>query len=358
MGRNGSNFDGRAADAILNTNQLSVFFVYVDGTQGWKVTQNDSGSYGASYVTATGGTIVTCGDYKAHIFTGPGTFCVSNAGNPFGSTTVDYLVVAGGGSGSFANFGGGGGAGGFRFSNSYSLPAPTTSPLANPTGITASVTAYPITVGGGGANPTVPGAGTNGSNSIFSSITSAGGGAGRNSCNTTGNAGGSGGGSIGGPTPTSGYPGGAGNTPPVSPPQGNPGGAGYDGISFNTQGGSGGGAGAAGGDAGPGSSAPGGVGSYIDDNFIGLTAPSYGTPGPVGSTRYFAGGGGGAADTPACTTYPGGAGGGGTGGNPATPASDRPGTVNTGGGAGAGAGNPLNNNNGGSGIVIIRYKYQ
>ena len=44
--------------------------------------------------TATGGTITTCGDYKIHTFTGPGTFCVSLSGNPAGSTTVDYLVVA------------------------------------------------------------------------------------------------------------------------------------------------------------------------------------------------------------------------------------------------------------------------
>ena len=43
--------------------------------------------------------ITTCGDYKIHTFTGPGTFSVSCAGNPAGSNTVDYLVVAGGGGG-------------------------------------------------------------------------------------------------------------------------------------------------------------------------------------------------------------------------------------------------------------------
>jgi hypothetical protein len=31
------------------------------------------------------------------IFTGPGTFTVTCAGNPLGSNSVDYLVVAGGG---------------------------------------------------------------------------------------------------------------------------------------------------------------------------------------------------------------------------------------------------------------------
>src|SRR6056300_1487456 len=98
VGRNGSNFDGVATDPVLTTDQLSVFFVYVDGTEGLKATQSDSGSYGAAYITATGGTITTCGDYKIHTFTGPGTFCVSStapapSGNP---NNVDYLVVAGG----------------------------------------------------------------------------------------------------------------------------------------------------------------------------------------------------------------------------------------------------------------------
>ena len=42
---------------------------------------------GNNFVAATGGTETTsCGNYKIHTFTGPGTFCVSNAGNPSGST--------------------------------------------------------------------------------------------------------------------------------------------------------------------------------------------------------------------------------------------------------------------------------
>jgi hypothetical protein len=86
---------------------------------------------------ATGGTITCCGDYKIHTFTGPGTFCVSCAGNPCGSNTVDYLVVAGGGGGG-DDSGGGGGAGGFR--ESHSAPVSgcyTASPLATCTGITS-----------------------------------------------------------------------------------------------------------------------------------------------------------------------------------------------------------------------------
>src|SRR6056300_499544 len=36
VGRNGSNIDGFATDAVLNTNKLSVRFVYIDSTRGWK----------------------------------------------------------------------------------------------------------------------------------------------------------------------------------------------------------------------------------------------------------------------------------------------------------------------------------
>ena len=51
----------------------------------------------SKFIAATGGTVTTCGNFKIHTFTGPGTFCVSCAGNAAGSNTVDYLVVAGGG---------------------------------------------------------------------------------------------------------------------------------------------------------------------------------------------------------------------------------------------------------------------
>ena len=37
-----------------------------------------------AFVTATGGTVTTCGILKIHTFTGPGTFCVSCAGNAVG----------------------------------------------------------------------------------------------------------------------------------------------------------------------------------------------------------------------------------------------------------------------------------
>jgi hypothetical protein len=55
------------------------------------------------FVTATGGTVLTCGNYKVHVFTGPGTFSVSCGGNDLGSNSVEYLVVAGGGGGRSRN---------------------------------------------------------------------------------------------------------------------------------------------------------------------------------------------------------------------------------------------------------------
>ena len=371
VGRNGSLFDGAASDPVLSTDQLSVFFVYVDGTQGWKTTQNDSGSYGALYISATGGTITTCGDYKIHTFTSPGTFCVSCAGNPGGSDAIEYTVVAGGGSGGGGYYAGGGGAGGFRFASPSLAPlCYPAKPLAGST-LTATATGYPITVGGGGSAPTSDDEqGNPGSNSIFSTITSAGGGGGGSwgngvadvRCGVPGGSGGGSGTNNGPGTAPSNAIGGTGNTPPVSPSQGNDGGDGGTGVGTGPDGtapsAGGGGALAVGQDLqpGPGAGGYGGVGG-------GLPA-AFGANGqPCGSFRYYAGGGGGGGDNGTCNV--GGLGGGGAGGRyppggPANPVmSGTPGTVNTGGGGGGKSGDaPFFSGNGGSGIVIIRYKYQ
>ena len=377
IGRGGSPINGaNSADVVIETAGASIFLVYVDASQGWVATQDDSSTFsGDSFIEATGGNaIITCGDFKTHIFTGPGTFAVSTIASCATNNKLDYLVTAGGGGGagnrpsSGPTAGtGGGGAGGFRTANSLSLPEPLTSPLANPTGLTATAASLPITVGAGGAAGTqdgpVPSAiGVNGSPSIFSTITSAGGGYGlyHNVPGTPGVTGGPGG-SGGGSGRDVGSPGGTGNTPPVSPPQGNNGGSSNP-APYGAAGG-GGGAGAVGGNGTtsntPGSEVggPGGVGSFIDANFVGPTAPSYGTPGPVSNTRYFAGGGGGGVweNSPGVGT--GGAGGGGAAamGNGCGPGGTATsGTVNTGGGGGGG----LNGGAGGSGIVMIRYKFQ
>jgi len=373
--RNGSKMDGDCASSGISTNGESVTLIYVDGTKGWtSILDNTTAKYGTAYVNATGGTIVTCGDYKTHIFTSDGCFSVSNAGNPAGSNTVDYLVVAGGGGGGATrpcgSGTGGAGAGGFRTSNYYTLPV--ASPLANPTNLPVSVGSYPITIGAGaagvGPQPSDYISGLNGSPSSFSSITSAGGGGGSGgnaqiAPGYAGNGGSGGGGGYNSAPPCTAL----GNTPPVSPPQGNPGGSNSPATNQPYAAAGGGGAGAAGGTSptcNVGGS--GGIGSYVSNAFISPTcSPSYGTPGPVCGARYFAGGGGGGGGlivpTPAPSTGgPGGSGGGGAGaGNPSPGGIGTNGTVNTGGGGGGNVGNTaVGGTSGGSGIVIIRYKFQ
>jgi hypothetical protein len=321
---------GVTENAILSTEGQSVTFVYVDATEGWKNVQDSTSNVtGNPNLVATGGTITYCGDYKIHTFTGPGTFTVCKVSQTVADNTVSYLVVAGGGSGG-EYYGGGAGAGGFREYKNSCDPY-TASPLnGNPGGTAVTVTAqaYPITVGAGGADTAPQQPGNNGSNSVFSTITSTGGGFGAGSSAPSGSAaanggpGGSGGAGVRGGTA------GSGNTPPVSPPQGNDGGAG------SPNSGSGGGAGATGSpsDSGTGGA---GVGTLIN--------PATGESGPS-CLQYYSGGGG-AAGAPT----QGGIGGGG-GNNPGEPGA---GSANTGGG---GAGNT--DGGGGSGIVIIRYKYQ
>jgi hypothetical protein len=341
IARNSSNINGAAADQDITFNYAAVTFVYVDSTVGWRSVDtsnlNDIETQPA-FIVATGGTVLTCGDFKTHVFTGPGTFTVSCAGNPLGSDSVDYLVVAGGGSGG-KNQGGGGGAGGYR----QNYPSPTTA------GLPVTAQGYPITVGSGGARPACSNTpGDQGNNSIFSTITSTGGGGGSNAATpSTSLTGGSGGGGD----PNS--PGSAGNTPPVSPSQGNPGG---DSSNPNGAGG-GGGASAAGGSSSTPTAGSGGDGSPIATAFFGPTSPSYGTPGPAPG-RYFAGGGGGSAHASPGIHGTGGAGGGGQGGGTSNPQPTGAGTVNTGGGGGGNGNNDASTGAGGSGIVIIRYKFQ
>jgi hypothetical protein len=368
IGRNGSNIGGSAINAVLSTNGVSVTLVYVDATQGWVIT--DSGARSdipqPTFIVATGGTITTCGNFKIHTFTGPGTFTVSSVGNPAGSTTVDYLVVAGGGSGGMGNTSGGSGAGagGLRISSGTASGSYTVSPLGSSvSALPVSATGYPITVGAGGSSVTAAGAaGNSGNPSTFSSITSAGGGKGSGHDNA-GSSGGSGAGGTGaGPqAPQVGY---AGNTPPVSPPQGNPGGTGAN-AAPNYGSAGGGGAGTAGSSA-PNPSGPAGPGGDgIQTNIN-------------GTLYYFSGGGGGGSWTaPGTTGGNGGLGGGGGGhsqagssgtggpglnngaaGGPQPSGTGGAGGANTGGGGGAGTNNPGTTGAGGSGIVVIRYKFQ
>ena len=344
---------GVNTDVTLSTEGQSITLVYVDSTQGWVNTMDSTSNVrGAKFVTATGGTpcsgSIVCTNYKVHSFTGPGTLCVSCGGNASGSNTVDYLVTAGGGGGG-ASYGGGGGAGGFRESSGTASGCYTASPLGG--GVSAlpvTATPYTITVGGGGSGATSNSAndGTKGGNSIFSSITSTGGGTGASispNCNVKGGSGA--GGSVSGPSGPA--TGGTGNSPPTTPSQGFPGGNGACAASYY---GSGGGGGAT-------ETGATGSGPAAGRGATGATSSINATP----TARAGGAGGGGYSGPPDSGPGPFGAaspcGTGGAGG----PTSGQNGTVNTGGGGGGGTGSPATSNNGGgggSGVVIIRYKFQ
>lgn len=238
---------------------------------------------------------------------------VSGAWSNQKPVNVDYLVVAGGGGASR----GGGGAGGLLQGNIAVIPA----------------TSYTVTVGAGGAGTAIAGApaGNNGSNSVFGSITSTGGGGG-GAGDYVGQSGGSGGGTgASGAQGTwaagqgifgQGNAGGTNNNFIVSPyPSGGGGGAGTAGLSASEV-------------------------TISGNGGTGISSDISGT-----RTAY-AGGGGGANYSGSGTAGVGGAGGGGNG--IASGANGTSGTANTGGGGG-GAANGYTGGSGGSGIVIISY---
>ena len=343
LGRNSQPIGGLAIDSVISTEGSAVTLVYIDGTKGWLVTEDglQTSAPGPQFIAATGGTITTSGNFKIHTFNSNATFCVSNGGNAAGSATVDYMVVAGGSGGGSGTGGGnlraagGGGAGGFRESSGAASGCYTASPLGS--GVSAlpvSAQGYPITIGAGGAGGN-PAPGTDGGNSIFSTITATGGGGGTSgpsgSPGKSGRPGGSGGG-LGAPGPA-GQDKGLGNVPSFSPAQGFPGGGPLAAGDY-LSGTGGGGATAAG-------------------------SPLQGVPG----TPNFNGGAGGAGATTSINASPtvyseGGQGGIWNGPNPGCNNA----SANTGdAGRGGGAGNAYPGEaggTGGSGKVVIRYKFQ
>jgi hypothetical protein len=362
--------DGSTTTTEFSTQGQTVTLVYMDGTKGWSLVNEDTTSQllvPPTFIAATGGTVTTSGDYKIHTFTGDGCFVVSSVGNAPISPTggpdgVDYLVVAGGGGGggaqnyAYPRGSGGGGAGGVRLSaTTFCNTGPSSPRSACVPALTITATTYPVTVGGGGTagpqcNPSPP-AGP-GSNSVFSTITSAGGGGGSGHNNTSfaGIPGGSG--SSGANTAA----GGTGNTPPVNPPQGSNGGNGGA-SADNFAGGGGGGFMAVGTNGNPtGKGGCGGAGGGVPSAF--------GTSGvPSGGQYYFGGGGAGGwgnsyGSVPVNCGGIGGGGRGGVGGGAVA------GTANTGGAGGANGsdigGDPGKEpgTTGGKGIVIVRYKFQ
>ena len=308
------NLRGATDDLVLFTNNQTARLLYSGATKGWLVTTEAGAGAGAA-----------------------------------AALTVDYLVVAGGGGGQS----GGGGAGGLRtsYTNSSSLNGHTESSLN-----LATATNYNVTVGPGGVgtNHANKSNTTSGSNSVFSDITSYGGGRSGltdgGSSLKNGASGGSGGGGAGDGT---GSTGGAAVTSPVT--QGYSGGNGASPSPY--PGGGGGGAAAAGSNGSGGAGGSGGNGLAV--NIISTTNAqnvSYPVGEVSGSDVYFAGGGGGGVVfTSGVTAF--GSGGTGGGGNGSISGNGENGDPNTGGGGG-GFYNYISSNtagSGGSGIVILRY---
>ncbi len=236
---------------------------------------------------------------------------------------VSYLVVAGGGGGGYDD-NGGAGAGGLRTSYGSTSGGGASSESVLDLAV---ATNYTVTVGAGGTGAQNNPAPANGSDSIFSTITSDGGAAaGRTT--PSANDGGSGSGASGNANVTTPGQGTAG--------QGFNGGNGYPRTSNDEAGGGGGGAGAVGGTATANTGGAGGAGLAVSI---------------TGSSVTYAGGGGGGGRTTGGT---GGSGGGAAGTGGANPSAA---TVNTGGGGGTAGANSgsYTGSNGGSGIVILRY---
>jgi hypothetical protein len=279
---------------------------------------------GGSTPKALGGTITSDATYWYHTFTNSGMFV------PNQTVSADVLVVAGGGGGGSTTdaTSGGGGAGGLCYQTSRSIVAGS----------------YLAMIGGGGAGVSNA-SGTQGSNTVFDTITALGGGYGGGATYGTGSSGGSGGG--------------AGNAAGGSATQANSGGAtglGYaGGTGYAKRGAGGGGAGGVG--IGNTTTSYGGVGYYstLTDAMGAAT-----TTGQLVSGHYYYAGGGGAgcefASGGPTGESLGGYGGGGNG-EQYTEGQATAGTVSTGGGGGGcmPTGTATPGKAGGSGIVIIRY---
>lgn len=302
------------------------FGSYADWTSGaytpspWTVVGDDVSS---SYVSATialrpaFGSIPTYNKKNSGIWNLESVFDAAELPTPL----VEYLVIAGGGgAGATANDNGGGGAGGYRSSVSGEMSgggASAESPLSLSYGIP-----YTVTVGAGGASN------TNGSDSVFASITSLGGGKGGEGGATTA------------PGASSGGSGGGGNNGTSFPT----GAAGTAGQGF--AGGNGGGDAAGGGGAG-------GVGGNgVTASPAGTSAGGAGVTSSITGTAVArAGGGGGGNDTVGYGIATAGGGAGTSSGGIGVA-----GTANTGGGGGGcGSGSTVIQAAGGSGVVIIRY---
>ena len=373
--------------ALQNSGAISLDDIHVEagGTSGTSASINDSDIrdmidksdgaeasfqeyYGASsqtHVAGSGGQTTTSGNYKFHYFNSSGQFQVTSIGSGGPSNTIDYIVIAGGGSGGVSHsqpadclsVGGGGGAGGY-----------TTGTFSGTVGN------HSVTIGGGGSGQT-PGSGAHasGSNSSLENVSTATGGGGggyrTNTAVVNGESGGSGGGGNTQGQIATGISG-----------QGNNGGMGEHRYSNPTHGGqyfpT---AGHGGGGGGKGSAAPdsqGTWGAYFGLEFHGgRVAQDGGNGSSTGNANYNSGtrAGGGGGDCKIYANYSNrtaeGKAGGGDGGrhfytSAGTVLSPTSATANSGSGGGGGnstgylGGRSGNSGSGGSGIVMVRYQYQ
>ena len=277
-----NNIQGGSGNRILAKNNGSVKLVYSDSTKGW----------------------VTAGD--------------STDGLSIPPIAASYLVIAGGGGGG-SNGGAGAGAGGYRASyNSESSGGGGSAETA----ITVNAaTNYTVTIGSGGTGGV---SSTQGTDSVFSTITSTGGAKSNSGGASGGTAGITGGSGSGGQAYYSG------NTASGGAGTANQGYAGASAPSGSNTWRSGGGGGA------------GGVGTYIGANLGGAGGAGVAST-ITGSSVTRASGGAGYIPSGGVARTPGGGGGYDNGGT-----ITRTGDPNTGGGGAAYA-------NGGSGVVILRY---
>ncbi len=274
---------------------------------------------------------------------------------PAGVSTVDFLLIAGGGAGGAGAWGGGGGAGELVSRSNYSVTS----------GMDVS-----FSIGSGGTSGTASldpatNRSNNGGNSWVGSasgVVANGGGAGASYAYSSGvpsYATGNNGGSGGGATEDVSVRNGGSSTASSSANRvgyGNAGGKG--GPSGGTQsGGGGGGAGGAGGDAGTGIGGNGGSGTNVFSSWLsairtGMSVVSNWQS--ATTTGYITGGGGGGTTTTAGTA---GAGGGGAGGSNSTSYTGFSAVANTGSGGGGASygGSARTGGTGGSGLLIIRY---
>ena len=316
----GTHYTLSATDADSDTITYSV----LSGTLPTGLSLNSSTGVISGTLNNTGGISVSTFTIRASTTDANAdrAFSITVGGAPY---SVDFLVVAGGGSGG-QSYGAGGGAGGYRTSTQTVNVGTAITVTVGDGGATSALVNYSVFTGNSGSNSSISGSG-------LTTITSTGGGGGGGSGN--GASGGSGGGAS-----DDIYTGGSGNTPSTSPSQGNNGGNASGAPYYGAGGGGGSGAvgvtgtGTVGGNGGAGTASS-------------ITGSSVTRAGGGGGGTYFGG-----------TVGTGGSGGGGNAGVSGGGAGTN-GTANTGGGGGGvsvganGSYGVFNAGSGGKGVVIL-----